>query len=140
MSQNLIFMPMGVLAFWTFAVLLLIPFRRFRAGFAGKITPDDFKYGESSNVPGHVTIPNRAMMNLLELPILFYVICLMFFVSGAADVLTIQIAWVYVAFRLAQTIIHVTYNNVIHRLTMFAVGNFVLVGLWLKFFFPMMVK
>jgi hypothetical protein len=140
MSPNAIFMPMGVLAFWTFAVLLLIPFRRFRAGFAGKITSDDFKFGESSNVPGHVTIPNRAMMNLLELPILFYVVCLMFFVTGTADVLTIQIAWVYVAFRLAQTIVHVTYNNVIHRLTMFAVSNFVLVGLWLKFFFPMMVK
>src|ERR1700709_327022 len=140
MSQNAIFMPVGVLAFWTFAVLLLIPFRRFRAGFAGQITRDDFKYGESSNVPGPVTIPHRAMMTLLELPLLFYVVCLMFFVTGTADVLTVQIAWVYVAFRLAQTIIHVTYNNVIHRLTMFAVSNFVLVGLWLKFFFPMMVK
>ena len=34
MPQIAIFSPVGVLAFWTFAVLLLIPFRRFRAGFA----------------------------------------------------------------------------------------------------------
>ncbi len=140
MSQTAIFAPMGALAFWTFAVLLLIPFRRFRAGFAGKITPDDFKYGESTKVPGDVTIPNRAMMNLLELPVLFYVVCLMFFVTGTADALTVQIAWIYIVCRLVQTLIHLTYNNVIHRLTVFSVGNFVLIGLWLKFFFPIMTK
>ena len=138
MSQTAIFAPMGVLAFWTFAVLLLIPFRRFRAGFSGQITADDFKFGESSNVPGHVTIPNRAMMNLLELPVLFYVVCLMFFVTNTVSQLTLEIAWAYVGFRLAQTLIHLSYNNVIHRLTMFAVSNFILVSLWLLFFFPMM--
>jgi len=133
-SQNPIFLPMGVLAFWTFTVLLLIPFQRFRAGFAGKVTADDFKYGESDSVPGHVSIPNRAMMNLLELPVLFYVICLMFFVTNRVDATVLEIAWVYVAFRLAQTLIHITYNNVFHRLTMFSISNFVLVSLWGMFF------
>ena len=134
MSQSPIFLPVGVLAFWTFAVLLLIPFRRFRAGFAGTLTADDFKYGESDNVPGHVSIPNRAMMNLLELPVLFYVICLMFYVTNRVDMVVVQVAWVYVGFRLAQTLVHVTYNNVFHRLTMFAISNFVLVNLWGMFF------
>ena len=140
MSQSAIFDPVGVLAFWTFAVLLLIPFQRFRASFAGKVTRDDFKYGESSNVPGHVSIPNRAMMNLLELPVLFYVVCLLFFVSASVTPLVMQVAWIYVACRLIQTLIHLTYNNVIHRLTVFAVGNFVLVSLWVLFFFPAMTK
>jgi hypothetical protein len=134
MSQSPIFLPIGVLGFWTFAVLLLIPFQRFRAGFAGKVTTDDFKYGESANVPGHVSIPNRAMMNLLELPVLFYVVCLMFFVTNRVDMMVVQVAWVYVGFRLAQTLIHITYNNVVHRLTMFAISNFVLVSLWGMFF------
>ena len=134
MSQSPIFLPMGVLALWTFTVLLLIPFQRFRAGFAGKVTADDFKYGESDNVPGHVSIPNRAMMNLLELPVLFYVVCLMFFVTNRVDMTVLEIAWVYVGFRLAQTLIHITYNNVIHRLTMFATSNFVLLSLWGMFF------
>ena len=134
MSQNSIFLPMGVLAFWTFAVLLLIPVQRFRASFAGTVNADDFKYGESGNVPGHVSIPNRAMMNLLELPVLFYVVCLMFFVVNKVDMIVVQVAWVYVGFRLAQTLIHISYNNVIHRLTVFAIGNFVLVSLWGMFF------
>jgi hypothetical protein len=133
-SQSPIFLPMGVLALWTFTVLLLIPFQRFRAGFAGKVTADDFKYGESDNVTGHVSIPNRAMMNLLELPVLFYVVCLMFFVTNRVDMTVLEIAWAYVGFRLAQTLIHITYNNVIHRLTMFAISNFVLLSLWGMFF------
>ena len=134
MPQNAIFLPMGVLAFWTLTVLFLIPFQRFRAAFAGKVSAEDFKYGESDKVPGEVSIPNRAMMNLLELPVLFYVVCLMYFVANRVDTMVLEIAWAYVGFRLAQTIVHVTYNNVFHRLTMFAISNFVLVSLWGLFF------
>ena len=134
MSHSPIFLPMGVLAFWTFAVLLLIPFQRFRAAFAGRVNADDFKFGESGNVPGEVSIPNRAMMNLLELPVLFYVVCLMFYVSNGVDATVMELAWAYVGFRLAQTLIHLTYNNVFHRLTVFGVGNFVLISLWGLFF------
>ncbi len=128
MPQIAIFSPVGVLAFWTFAVLLLIPFQRFRAAFASRVSAADFRYGESGNVPGEVSIPNRAMMNLLELPVLFYVVCLMFFVTQTVTPMVIELTWAYVGVRLAQTVIHLTYNNVYHRLTAFTVSNFVLVA------------
>jgi hypothetical protein len=133
-SQNPIFLPMGVLAFWTFSVLLLVPFQRFRAAFAGRVSAADFKYGESGNVPGDVSIPNRAMMNLLELPVLFYIVCLMYVVTNRVDAIVLELAWAYVGFRLAQTLVHITYNNVMHRLTVFGIGNFILIGLWGMFF------
>ena len=85
MPQEMIFAPMGAMALLTFVVLLLIPLRRFRAGFAGEVGTDDFKFGESTRVPGHVAIPNRNYMNLLELPMLFYVAGLMYFVAGRVD-------------------------------------------------------
>ncbi|MGA7712540.1 MAG: hypothetical protein WCA81_11605 [Rhizomicrobium sp.] len=72
MSQNEIFLPMVALAFWTFIVLSLVPLRRVRAGKRGKVKPGDFKFGESPKVPGE--IPNRNYMNLLKLPVLFYVV------------------------------------------------------------------
>src|SRR5580765_679563 len=97
MDQASIFAPMGALAFLTQAVLLLVPIRRFRAGALGQIQRDDFKYGESANVPGHVSIPNRAMMNLLEMPLLFYVASVMFYVTGKVDTLVLGVAWTYVA-------------------------------------------
>jgi len=134
MQQSLIFAPMGALAFMTFAVLILIPIRRFRAGAKGEIVRDDFKFGESPSVPGHVSIPNRNYMNLLELPVLFYAGSLMFFVSGKVDALVLGIAWLYVALRFVHSAIHLTYNNVFHRLIPFAASNVVLSVYWLVFF------
>src|SRR6478752_504742 len=126
MPQETIFAPMGALALLTFAVLGLIPLRRFRAAFAGQVGPDDFKFGESRRVPGHVSIPNRNYMNLLELPMLFYVGGLMYYVAGKVDGVVLAVAWTYVALRAVHSLIHVTYNNVIHRLTAFALSNVVL--------------
>ena len=51
MNQDLIFAPMGALALLTFAVLSIIPVRRFRAGAAGRVTAEDFRFGESPTVP-----------------------------------------------------------------------------------------
>jgi hypothetical protein len=134
MQQSLIFAPMGALAFLTFGVLILIPIRRFRAGARGEIVRDDFKFGESPSVPGHVSIPNRNYMNLLELPMLFYVGSLMFFAAGKVDALALGIAWLYVALRFVHSAIHLTYNDVSHRLIPFAVSNVVLLVYWIVFF------
>jgi hypothetical protein len=134
MQPSLIFAPMGVLAFLTFAVLGLIPIRRFAASRAGQVKAADFEFGESPRVPGHVSIPNRSYMNLLELPVLFYVGCLMFFVAGKVDGVALAVAWIYVALRIVHTAIHLTYNNVMHRLIPFAASNLVLLGFWILFF------
>ena len=134
MQQQLIFWPMGALAFLTMAVLLGVPIRRFAAARAGRVGPDDFRFGESERVPGHVSIPNRAMMNLLELPVLFYVAGLMYYVAGRVDGLVLAVAWTYVALRFAHTAIHMTYNNVMHRLIPFATSNLVLLAFWILFF------
>ena len=134
MTQSLIFAPMGVLALLTFVVLAQIPLRRFRAGAAGQIVSDDFKFGESAAVPGHVSIPNRNYMNLLELPTLFYVGSLMFFVAGKVDAVVLGVAWAYVALRIVHSAIHLTYNKVMHRLIPFAVSNLVLMAYWALFF------
>jgi hypothetical protein len=130
MSQTAIFLPVAALAMWTLVVLLQVPIRRFAAGAARKVTADDFKFGESARVPGDVSIANRAYMNLLEAPILFYVACLVCFEAGKVDDLILILAWAYVGLRAAHSLIHLTYNNVMHRLTAFAVSNVVLVALW----------
>ena len=134
MPQDLIFAPMGVMATLTFTVLCLIPLRRFRAGAQGLITADDFRYGESAAVPPDVSIPNRNYMNLLEAPTLFFPVCLMFYVTNRVGLAVLVVAWVYVALRAVHTLIHVSYNNVMHRLIVFAASNLVLGALWAMFF------
>ena len=130
MDKTSILFPMVALVTLTFAVLLLIPVRRFRAGIAGQILYDDFKYGESARVPPEVSIPNRNMMNLLELPLLFYVGCLIYLVIGRVDEYALVLAWLYVGLRVVHSAIHVTYNRVRHRLIAFALSNVILVMFW----------
>jgi hypothetical protein len=125
-------LPVVALIGWTLLVLLLIPFRRLRAGFSGELTPEDFRYGESARVPGEVSIPNRAWMNLLEAPVLFYALCLATLGAQAVDSIALGLAWAYVGLRVVHSVIHLSYNHVIHRLAVFAASNIVLTLLWLK--------
>jgi len=134
MNQHAIFLPMGALALLTFLVLILIPIRRVAAGRRGLIQTEDFKYGESATAPGEVSIPNRNYMNLLELPVLFYVVCLMFQAMDLVDEIVLVLAWLYVAPRALHSAIHLTHNNVIHRLVVFAASNVVLGTMWVWFF------
>jgi hypothetical protein len=126
MSPTAILFPVLALAFWTIVVLTLIPLVRVRAARRRQVTVGDFRYGESANVPGHVSLPNRNYMNLLELPVLFYVVCIVAFVASAVTPLSVGLAWAFVALRLVHSAIHLSYNNVLHRLGAFAAGNTVL--------------
>jgi len=132
-SDEQVLYPMIALAALTFAVLLRIPYVRFRAGFAGRVKVKDFRYGESANVPGDVSLPNRNLMNLLEMPMLFYVVCIAIYVSGTADASGVWLAWLFVAARALHCAIHLSYNNVYHRLTAYAASNVLLVALWIRF-------
>jgi len=69
-------------------------------------------------------------MNLLELPMLFYVVGILLYVSGGASYLAIFLAWLYVALRIVHSLIHLTYNHVLHRLAAFTLSNVALVMLW----------
>ncbi|PKA15895.1 MAPEG family protein [Leptospira haakeii] len=134
MQKEYWLLPIGALALLTFFVLLQIPIRRLYAGIIGKVIADDFKFGESKNVPQWVSIANRNYMNLLEIPLLFYLICLIQYLTGSNDSLNFQLAWIYVGLRTIHSSIHLTYNNVIHRLIIFATSNLILFGIWVNYF------
>jgi hypothetical protein len=132
MTQIAILWPMCALAALTFVVLLVVPYQRFTAAFAGKVRSEDFLFGESVQVPPEVGIANRNYMNLLEIPVLFYVVCLALFAARLADPFDVRLAWIYVALRALHSIVHLTYNNVFHRMTLFAASNVVLLLLWVR--------
>lgn len=131
MTQMSIFGPVLALVGWTFAVLLLIPFHRFRAAFAGRVKASDFKCGESANVPQEVCIPNRAYMNLLEMPVLFYVVCFTAYITQHAVPEMVMLGWAYFGFRVVHSLVYLSYNHVMHRFAAFALSNVVLLVMWL---------
>ena len=130
MRNPAILYPMFALAAWTLVVLLLIPIARVRSARRREIVVDDFKYGESPAVPPAVSIPNRNYMNLLELPMLFYVVCIVLYVTAGASTTTVALAWAFVVLRVVHSLIHLSYNRVVHRLAAFTASNVALVMLW----------
>jgi hypothetical protein len=130
-SASALFAPVFVLAFWTFAVLTWVATVRIRAGFCSQVGAGDFRLGESAKVPPHVALANRNYMNLLELPVLFYAVILILAVTQSASQATVALSWAYVALRIAHSLVHLTYNNVMHRLAVFGLSNGVLLVLWI---------
>ena len=133
MRPESIFAPMLALVSLTFAVMLFMGYKRFSAGFAGRVKAGDFRYGESENVPPDVRVANRNFMNLLEVPLLFYMLCLALYVTQHVTGFTLGIAWGYVALRYAHTGLHLFYNRILYRFTLFALSCLLLAGLWLWF-------
>lgn len=133
MERDAIFWPMLALVALTLGVLLLIPFHRLRSGLRGEVWFDDFKLGESERVPDRVRLPNRNYMNLLELPLLFYVFCLVSYLRDQVDEAAVTMAWIYVGLRVLHSAVHLSINHVPLRLIAFAASNVVLTLMWLRF-------
>jgi len=68
--------------------------------------------------------------NLFELPVLFYLALVVAAQTAQVNVLTLGLAWAFVALRILHSFIHCTYNKVIHRFYAYFLGGFVLWVLW----------
>ena len=92
---------------------------------------NDFGLGESERVPAWVRLSSRNLANLLELPVLFYLVCLALFLTDRASPLQLELAWTYVGLRALH--IYVTFNYVPLRLVAFAASLTVLSMMWMRF-------
>ena len=134
MSQTDILIPAMALAGWTLCVLILIPYQAFKATLLGHIKLNDLKPGVSAIALPQVSIPNRNFMNLLEVPVLFYFVSVVVFVTQSTDQTIVYLAWAYFSLRILHSLVHLTYNKVIHRGLVFAASNGVLLVILAKLF------
>jgi hypothetical protein len=71
--------------------------------------------------------------NLFEVPVLFYVLCLAVTATATATPALVAAGWAYVALRALHSLIHVTYNRVVHRFAAYAASTLLLFGMWVAF-------
>lgn len=72
--------------------------------------------------------------NLFEVPVMFYALVAVALATRHAPSWLVAGAWAFVALRVAHSVIHCTYNKVMHRLAVFLVSFALLVALWIGFF------
>lgn len=80
----------------------------------------------AATIPDEVNNPANNLKNLFEIPVLFYVLALMAYLNGSADLVFVNCAWVYVAMRAVHSLIQCTINKVMLRFAVYALSCLVL--------------
>ncbi|MDG2002049.1 MAG: MAPEG family protein [Novosphingobium sp.] len=128
-NQAYIFVPMMVVILLTFLAFIRMGAGRGAAMKAGQ-DPNYYKAYTGDPEPEATIIAVRHYGNMFEMPTVFYAACLTAFVLSAVSFWTVLFAWGYVAGRLVQSAVHLTYNNPGHRGMAFVLSVLFLLAMW----------
>ena len=132
MDARAIFLPDLAMVFLTVVIWLRMYVERSTQMRALRIHPQ--KVASASQMASSLPDTRAAdnFRNLFEVPVLFYAATLVAHAIGAVDNATLVIAWIFVALRYVHSVIHVTYNGVMHRFGAYVAGCLALWLLWAK--------
>ena len=132
MSVEMILLPLFVEVILTFALLFwLAPLRAgdFRSGL---VREEDIGLRQP-NWSKRALQVQYSFSNQFELPVLFYVLTILAYITHHAGFLFVVLAWVFVIFRLFQAYVHVTNNKVRLRGMFFGISALALAIMWIVF-------
>lgn len=132
MSYATILLPVFVLIFLTFGLMIWMGFARGGALKRGEARIPDIALGQANWPPRAQQISN-SFTSQFQLPILFYVLTVLAMVTRQADYLFVVMAWLFVLARFLHVYIHTTSNYVRHRFNAFLVGALILLAMWIIF-------
>lgn len=133
MTQAQLFAPAFALVGLTALVWLTMLVARARRMREHGIAPQDMPSRTLADEKlGDAQASNNALMNLFEMPVLFYTLSLALIVLGKGDMLYGAGLWIYVALRAAQALIHITYNTVLQRGLAYLASTSLLFLMWLR--------
>jgi len=125
MSNHLIYWPILAQVAIPIVVLMLNGKRKAVDIAAGTA---DLKAAAMDNIAWSkgVALTSNNLANQAQLPVLFYVICLVLAGINAVNVLTLVVAWLFVLSRVVHAYAHVKDNNVPVRFRAFVFGGLML--------------
>jgi hypothetical protein len=128
MNSNLIFWPVLAQIFLTLTMLILLGVRKTKAVKAGEVNRQQAALNNKVWPEDVVKVSNN-IANQFEVPVLFYVLCLMLYSINAAGMVAIVLAWMFALSRFAHAYVHIGSNYVPMRLRLFLVGCLVLIAM-----------
>ena len=132
MSIQAVLLPLFVLVLLTFVLGFWAAYLRVQAVRNREVHPRDVALREP-NWPPRVLKVVYAFQNQLELPLLFYVLTILAWITRQADLLFLVLAWIFVVLRILHAAVHVSSNNLAQRAILFIAGAVVLAAMWLIF-------
>lgn len=134
-----ILVPMLLIVLLTFVAFVRMGAAR-GAAVKGGHDPNYYRAHIGEHEPEYARASVRHWDNLFELPTLFYAACITAFVMNAVSGWTLLFAWGWVAARILQSGIHMTYNNPGHRGLAFMLGVLFMLVLWIDIAISVFVR
>jgi hypothetical protein len=136
MTRDWIFGPVIVQVLMTLLIYVRLIKVKIRELKAGRVDMErrgihEDAWGES------VMLINNNIRNQFELPVLFYVACVVLWALEAVGILALVAAWLFVLSRIAHTWVHLTSNYIPNRRRFFTVGWWILVFMVLLVIWPL---
>src|ERR1700691_1910438 len=137
MSTQAILLPLFVEVILTFLLLFWPAPLRARDFNAGIARPDNVALREPNWSPSTLQVA-YAFSNQFELPVLFYVLTILAYVTHLAGVIFVVLAWIFVIFRYLQAYVHVTNNKIRVRGAFYGVATLALALNWVIYIFEVL--
>ena len=125
MQTHMIFWPVLMQILLILLMYMLLGYRKAKAVKTGHVHLQATALDNKAWPPEVVKVSNN-IDNQFEIPMVFFVLCLLFFGIGQVDLLVLSLAWAYVISRYAHAYVHIGSNYVPLRMRIFAFGCLVL--------------
>jgi hypothetical protein len=134
MEAKTIFYPVLAQVFFTLLIGIWVAILRITHMRRNRIHPQQLADGSRwDELLRDVENPSDAFENLFEVPVLFYTVAISIYTTGMTDTVFVSLAWTFVLCRVAQGLIHSTYNRIMHRAVSFWLGSLVIFAIWVRF-------
>jgi hypothetical protein len=77
--------------------------------------------------------PSDNLINLFEMPVLFYVLVLALIHEGVTESFYVNAAWVFVIARAIHSLVHCTINVITLRFAAYFISCLAMFGMWVRF-------
>ena len=132
MTIQMVLLPVFVQVALTFGLLFWMAYARTSSVSRGETKIRDIALGQSV-WPARAQQISNCYDSQFALPLLFYVLVILAWITKHADLIFVVMAWIFVLARLAHAYVHTTSNHVPTRFWVFAVGMLVLLLMWIIF-------
>lgn len=128
MNSSYIFWPVLAQVFLTLAMFVVLGIRKAQAVKAGKVNRQEAKLNNRVWPEDVVQVSNN-IANQFEVPVLFYILCLVGNSINVTGIVIVALAWLFVLSRYAHAYVHINSNYVPHRMRLFLTGCFILIAM-----------
>ena len=126
MISNQIFLPVLVQILITISGYLLLGVRKSRAVKSNNVDLEKAAL-DNDAWPDYVRVVSNNIRNQFQVPVLFYVLCILFYSIDAVSAMVLYLAWAFVISRAIHAYIHMSSNFVPARFTVFTIGFVIMI-------------